>query len=229
MKPIRIRPVPIALALLACLAPASRGQTVVIDQGTFRLSMAGREIGLDSFDIRRSGSGDEARIFAQGWTELDGRRLSSIVEVSGAHSFTAYQATFTGTESAEIRARVNGTRLEVTVVSPVGEQTREFRARDGAVLIEEHVPHHYYFVGVLARPGSALPVIVPRVNDQAVAQIQSAVDESVTVGGQRIEATRLALSIGGVEHRLWIDAQGRVLRLEIPSTGFLAERLGPPR
>jgi hypothetical protein len=229
MKPIRLVSFPAALALLACLAPGARGQTVVLDHGTFRLSIAGREVGRDSFDIRRTGSGDEARVFAQGWVELEGRQLTTILETSGAHAFTAYQATISGAERAEIRARLNGPRLEMTVVSPAGERTRELRARDGAVLLEQNVPHHYYFVGALAREGASLPVMVPRVDDQAVAAVQSIVRESVTVAGRQLDARRLGLSSGGVETRMWIDAEGRVLRVEIPSTGFLAERLAPPQ
>lgn len=222
----------ILLSLVLLLVPAAgapvAAQTVVVDQGAFRLSVAGREVGRDSFDIRRSGSGEDARIFAQGWSELDGRSLTSILETDGAHVLAAYQVTVGGAESAEIRARVSGSRLEMTVLSAAGERTRELRARDGLVLLEEGLPHQHYFLGALAAAGSSLPVVVPRTNTQTEVQVQGMVSDPVTVGGQRLEARRLDLSVGGVERRVWIDGEGRVLRVETPSTGFVAERLRPP-
>jgi hypothetical protein len=216
------------LAALSWLASAASAQTVLIDQGSFRLSLGGREIGRDSFNIRRTGSGDDARILAQGWLELDGRRVSSVVETTGRYGFTRYQATVSGAETAEIMVGVSGRRLELTVKSPAGEQTREARARDGAVLLDENIVHQYYFVGVLAREGASIPVIVPRHNDQGAVDVQSVTPESLTIDGQQVDAMRLLLSAAGVERRLWVDPQGRVLRLEVPSTGFVAERLRAP-
>jgi hypothetical protein len=211
----------------ACTAHSVSAQTV-LDQGTFRLTMAGREVGRDSFNILRHGSGDDARILAQGWVDLDQRRISSIVETTGGYGLTRYQATVSGSGSADtIKVQVSGRRLELTVRSPAGERMREARAPQGGVLLEENVPHQYYFVGVLAREGASIPVIAPG-GDAGGIQVQSLTRETVTIGGQPVDATRLGLSADGVERRLWIDAQGRVLRLEIPSTGFLAERLRAP-
>jgi hypothetical protein len=217
-----------ALGLAAAsLAPGVGAQTV-IDQGTFRLTLSGREVGRDSFNILRHGSGDDARILAQGWVDLDQRRIVSIVETTGGYGLTRYQATVSGGGSADtIKVQVSGRRLELTVRSPAGERMREARAPAGGVLLEENVPHQYYFVGVLAREGASIPVIAPA-GDAGGLQVQSLTRETVTIGGQPVEATRLGLSADGVERRLWIDAQGRVLRLEIPSTGFLAERLRAP-
>ena len=216
----------LALAVI-CLARSASAQTV-IDQGTFRLSVAGRDVGRDSFNILRSGSGDDARILAQGWVDLEQRRINSIVETTAGYGLTRYQATVSGAGIADtIKVQVSGRRLELTVRSPAGERMREARAPAGAVLLEENVVHQYYFVGVLAREGASIPVIAPG-GDTGGLEVQALTRETVTIGGQQVEATRLGLSANGVERRLWIDAQGRVLRLEIPSTGFLAERLRAP-
>jgi hypothetical protein len=214
-----------ALAL-ACSVHAAAAQTV-IDQGTFRISLAGREVGRDSFNILRNGAGDDARILAQGWVELERQRIASIVETTGSFGLTRYQASLSGAESAEIMAQVTGRRLELTVRSPAGEQMREARAPAGAVLLEENVAHQYWFVAALAREGASIPVIVPR-GAAGTLQVVSLASETVTIGGEPVAATRAGLSANGVERRLWFDAQGRVLRLDIPSLGFVAERLRAP-
>jgi hypothetical protein len=228
IRKVRFSAAALGLAAAAALAPGASAQSVLIDQGTFRLSLAGREIGRDSFNIQRTGAGEDARIFVRGWVDVDRRRIESVVETTAGYGLTLYQAKITGAETADVMASVAGRRLETTVRSPAGEQIREARAREGAVVLEENVPHHYFFVGVLAREGGTLPVIVPRADPQASVEVQSIRSESVSVGGQQIDARRLTLSVGGVERRVWVDAQGRVLRVEIPSTGFLAERLRAP-
>jgi hypothetical protein len=50
----------------------------------------------------------------------------------------------------------------------------------------------------------------------------------LTLAGRATEAVQLSLLLGGVERRVWIDRAGKVLRVEIPSTGLIAERLRPP-
>jgi hypothetical protein len=231
MKPtVRRRIAPALLALAAALgsARAASAQSVLIDAGSFRLSVGGREVGRDSFNIRRTGAGAETRILAQGWVDVNSRRINSLLETNAAYGFTRYQATVSGSESAEFSASINGRRMEVAVRTPAGEQAREARAREGAVLLEENVAHHYFFLGALAKEGSRLPVIVPRAEEQADFEIGAITSERLTVGGQQIDAKRLQITSNGLERLIWVDAQGRVLRVEIPSTGFLAERLKAP-
>ena len=216
----------LGLVAAALLASAASAQTTLIDRGAFRLSVAGREIGRDSFQIGRAGA--DGRVVAQGWVELEDRRLVTVLETSAAHTLLSYQATVSGGEAARYGATVSARRLYLTTVSPAGEQTREARYREGAVVLEQSVAHHYYFAGKLAREGAVLPVIVPRPLEQPGFDVGPTVSERVRVGGQEVDARRLSLSARGEERRVWLDAQGRVLRVEIPSTGFLAERLRPP-
>jgi len=219
----------LALTLAALLSVSGRAaaQGEVLDAGTFRLLLQGREVGSDSFTIRRTGTGGDARIFAQGETSFQDRRLSTIVETDANFGFTQYQARISGSETALIDAR-RAQRLEVSVRSAAGERTRELRLREGAVVVEEHVPHLYYFIGQLDRVGAVIPVIAPQGNDQAQMSVLGVSSETVSVGGRSLDARVLRLSLDGVERRVWVDARGRVLRVEIPSTGYVAERLRPP-
>ena len=216
----------LGLVAAASLASAASAQSALIDRGTFRLSVGGREIGRDSFNISRTSP--DGRIVAQGWVDVEGRRVVTVLQTTAAHVLTSYQATVSGGETARYGATVNARRLYLTTVSPAGEQTREARYRDGAVVLEENVAHHYFFAGQLAREGAVLPVIVPRPLEQPSFDVGPVTAERIRVGGQEVEARRLTLTAGGVERRVWLDAEGRVLRVEIPSTGFVAERLRAP-
>jgi hypothetical protein len=224
---------PVALLGQLGNTASAAGQSVLIDRGTFRLTRDGQEVGFDSFSVLRTGTGETSKILVDGDVLLDGRRIKSIVETSGQYGFLAYQANISGQETAKVTVEPRGRRLEVRVQSASGEQARELRAREGAVVMEEGVSHHYYFLGALyaagsVREGAVLPVILARGDDQALLELLTAESTSLTVGGRSIEGWQLSLTMGGVARKLWIDRSGKVLRVEIPTTGLVAERLRPP-
>jgi hypothetical protein len=108
---------------------------------------------------------------------------------------------------------------------------REYLAGEGAVLADDGVAHHYYFLAKRLDQGAGrVPVIIPRQNRQVTATVAVAGNETLAVAGRSIEARKLSItSPGGPERIVWIDAQGRVLRMEIPSTSFLAQRVEAPK
>src|SRR5688500_12481301 len=213
---------PLALLGLIGATQDVAGQSVLIDRGTFRITREGREVGLDSFSVLRTGTGEMAKIYVDGDVRVDGQRIKSIVETTSDLGFLAYQADISGDVTSRVMVEPRGRRLEVRVSSSAGEQARELRARDGAGLMEDGVAHHFYFLGALfvggtVRSGQVGPVIHPRGNDQALVELATATPVSLTIDGQVTEATRLSLAMGGVERRVWIDRAGKVLRVEVPS------------
>src|SRR4051812_14761987 len=75
-----------AVAALAIYGSAE-AQTVSLDEGAYRLSIGGKEVGTETFSIRQNGSGDGAVIIAVGRIVLDGEKgqqeISSELQVSG--------------------------------------------------------------------------------------------------------------------------------------------------
>ena len=53
--------------------------------------------------------------------------------------------------------------------------------------------------------------------------------EPVDVGGKSMTGTHYSLVSGPVRYEFWIDAQGRLLRVEIPAQGVVATREDAPR
>src|SRR5688500_8656407 len=101
----------VATAGLVAAGGPARAQTVLLDQGTFRLTVSGQEVGTETFNIRQTGSGENVVITAQGRVALDsdrgGQELSASLEVAGAALRpAAYQISVQGGESQKIAGRV---------------------------------------------------------------------------------------------------------------------------
>ena len=220
-------------ALLLALATADAGaQTTLVDEGTFVLRENGREVGREVFAIRRSGTGPGAVVVAQGRIELgESDDLVTQLEVSGEGFRPAtYAVQVEGTEPQRIAGRVAGGRFSARIVSPAGEMMREYLAGEGAVIVDEGVAHQYYFIAQRLDDATfTVPMIIPRQSRQVSASVTVGASENITIGGQSVAARRLTVSPTGLPDRsVWVDSQGRVLRLEIEGRGMTAERLAPP-
>lgn len=221
-----------AAALLAAGAPAT-AQTVQLDEGTFRLLVGGREVGVETFSIRRNGDGADAVVIAQGRIVLGngGDEVIANVQVAGAGLRpVAYDLELRGGDARRIRGSVTGNRAAARTVSPTGETMREYLVTDGAVVLDDGVAHHYYFIAQRAAAGAtSTPIMVPRESRQMQATIALGAQESVSTGGITTSGRRLTVqTAGGDARHVWIDPQGRVLRVEIPARGYVAVRTTPP-
>lgn len=216
-------------AVTAAVAPAT-AQTTVIDEGTFRLSVRGNPVGNETFTIRRSGTGASASVVAQGRILLDtGEQTRALLQVDGPGLRpAAYQIEATGAAGQTVRGQAAGNRFRAQIVSAAGETMREYLISDGAIILDDGVAHHHYFIANRP-PGAGVPIIVPRQNRQVTGTITDAGRETITIGGQQVPARRVRLEPGGLPARtLWVDDEGRMLRLSIPDQGYLAERTTAP-
>lgn len=215
------------------LAPAAAdAQTLLLDEGTFVLRSGGREIGRESFVIRQTGTGSAAVVVAQGRVNLnDATGLQTSLETAGpALRPAAYQISIEGDAPRTIAGRVAGGRFSARIVSPAGEMMREYLAGDGAVIIDDGVAHQHYFLGRrIDEAPFRVPIIIPRQSRQITASISAPVADRVNVAGRQVDAQRFTVAIGeGAPRRVWVDDDGRVLRLEVPGQGLVAERLALP-
>jgi hypothetical protein len=218
------------------LASAASAQTVTLDEGGFRLLVNGQEAGTETFSIRQNGSGESAVIIATGRVVLDtargGHVLSADLQVAGpALRPAAYQVNVEGAASEKIAGRVVGARFSARIISAAGERMREYLASEGAVVVDEGVAHQYYFLAQRAgSEGGQVPMIIPRQSQQVSAAVRVQGNESIAVGGSTVSARHLVVTVpSGPERHVWVDAQSRVLRLEIPARKFVAERIAAPK
>lgn len=225
-----------ALALLAGLAAATPAlaQTGAEDAGTFRVSVGGRQVGTEEFSIRQTGAGTNAEVLATGRVmltlptgtlELQPRLRASGFEASPV----AYEVTVGGTSPRRIVGTIGGGRFSAKIVTPSGEQLREYVASDGAVVLDEGVAHHYYLLARRVRHGN-VPILIPRENRQVMAEVTDRGEERVDVGGTSATLYHLVIRPqGGDERHVWVDALGRVIKVEIPAREYAAVRTEIPR
>lgn len=219
------------LALGAGVAPAA-AQTVMLDEGTFRLLVGGREVGVETFTIRQNAEGADAVVIAQGRVVLEGAgEVTANVQVAGAGLRpVAYDLVLQGPEARQIRGSVTGSRAAARTMSPAGETMREYLVAAGAVVVDDGVAHHYYFLAQRAAGGAtAVPIMVPRESRQVQATLTLGGEESVAVAGTTARGRRLTVEpAGGDARHVWIDARGRVLRVDIPARNYSAVRTTLP-
>ena len=223
-----------AAALAALCAAPLAAQAGAGDAGTFRVYVSGREVGTEEFTIRQTGSGAGSETVATGKVSLrlpaGSLELSPRLRSSGVQADpVAYQVDIGGDAPRRISGNIGGGRVSARIVTGTGEQLREYVASSGAVVLDEHVAHHFYFLAQRTRSGR-IPVIIPSANRQVLATVASRGEERVDVGGTTASLFRLSVTPdGGAEHHVWVDALGRVIKVEIPSTGYLAVRTEIPR
>lgn len=220
-----------ALLVVGGTAGAS-AQTVTLDEGTFRVSMAGREVGTETFSIRRNGTGADAVIIARGRVALDAQETTATAQLAGETLRpAAYDVTVAGGDGQRIAGRIVGGRFSARIVSSAGENMREYLVSDGAMLVDEGIAHHYYFLVQRLEGSSArVPLLIPRESRQVLASVTVEGSEAVTVGGESVTARRINVQpTGGAARTVWADSEGRILRVEVPSRQYVAERTSVPR
>ncbi|HET7231439.1 MAG TPA: hypothetical protein VFJ16_15630 [Longimicrobium sp.] len=228
---IRNRVLGILLPVLAAAVPAAAQN---VDQGTFRVYVGDREVGTETFTITQQGSGAGAVTMASGRVEL---RLSegslSLAPRLRAQGVGAdpvqYQVDVTGDAPQRIVGTISEGRVSQKIVTGAGEQLREYVASSGAVVLDEGVAHHYYFLAQRTHAGR-VPVIVPRENRQVIATVTNRGEEPVQVGGRSVRLFHLVVQAqGAAAADVWVDDLNRVIRVEVPSRQYRAVRAELPR
>jgi len=223
-----------ATALMFLSTPEAEGQAVTLDEGRFRIQYGGQDAGFEDFSIRRSGPGADAQIIAVGeilTQDPQGRLdLRPMTQAAGGDmAVSAYQIKISGHRQEEISIELGNNRYLSRVRSEVGEQEREFRATPGTLLLDTGVAHQYYFVAHrFPSGGGTVPVLVPREGRQFDLRVTEVGRETISIGGQQVQSRHLRVEGNQESREVWVDDQGRVLRVEHAATGYVASRESAP-
>ena len=221
-----------AAALTATLALPAASQVTTLDEGTFTIVRNGTPVGRESFTIRSSAGGPGGAVVqARATVSYDDRRLTPVLKSDSIGSPTEYQLEVrAGANASEVlKGVIRRGRFSATMQTPRGENLKEYVVSEGALVLDEDVFHQYYFLARGGRTGS-VPVVVPHRNVQVVMRMEDRGPASVSVGGRTIAGRAFVLvEPGGANREIWVDAQGRVLKVAIPSRGIVATRDEPPR
>ena len=203
------------------------------DEGTLLVRQDTVEIGRESFrlsgGVTRGGGGG-------GWSlattvRFDRSRpvvvLDPIVELSADSSPANLEYTVADPrDPVRILGQMSRGRFVVRVLGRRTERAREFLAPPPAAVLDDSVFALYLPV---AWQGRARPVqvgaVFPRAGRREVLLVQDLGIEATTLN--RDPASLRHITVTGGENRLvhvWLDADGRLAKLEIPSRGIVAER-----
>ena len=217
-------------ALVGLALPAA-AQVAVVDEGSFTIAHNGTRIGREEFAIRRTPNPGGDILVANATVVYTDRRLSPALQTDAAGAPLRYQVEVSaGADVQErLQGRVGRGRFSAQLRTPRGESAREYVVADGALILDDDVFHQYYFLAHASRTG-AVPVVVPRRNVQLTMRVEDQGADAVTIDGSRIAATRYVMTEpDGATRRIWVDSEGRVLRVSLDARGVTATRDEPPR
>ncbi len=221
---------PVGAALLGVLlmAGSAAPQSVMIDEGTFAITIHGKAAGTETFAIQQAGAGGDGKVIAHAVVKLtlpDGsEQITPLLEASGLDgTVLKYQVKVSGASPVELKLTRSGNRYVSLIRSQAGEEEREFLARPETRILEEDVAHQYYFLRNLGQ-GEHAHIIVPRERRQLDLVASAPTDETLHLNRTTVEARKVTFSAGSDRRTVWFDRQGRVLRVEVPARGYVAER-----
>ncbi len=222
-------------ATLLAVPAAAPSQVTVVDEGSFTISRSGTNIGRELFTIRRTpGPGGDVYV-ANATVEFDAERLSPALRADDSFAPLAYQLEVRegGQVRERLRAIVGRGRISAQVKTARGESTKEYIVADGALVLDDNVFHQYYFLARRASQSTgtiSVPVVVPQRNAQVVMRVATQGNDAVTIGGHGVSARLLVLTeAGGATRHVWVDDQGRVLKVSLDARGITAIRDELPR
>lgn len=225
-----------SLLLLAALLTGSveraHAAQETLDEGTFRLYRNGQQVGEERFVIRTERARNGALIKAIGNTTLERGeervRISAALEASLPDmSPTGYQVEISSDGGRRIAGVVQGRRFLARILSERGEQLKEYTVSEGAVILDDDVTHHLFFVAQRAARGiGRLPVVIPQRSREVTAEVQVLGVAPSAVGARTVELSHIIIRAPGQpERHVYADERYRVIKVQIPERGFEAVRV----
>lgn len=218
-------------AALAAYPSALRAQTsAIMDEGTLMVSRNGSPVGRESYRIVRA-AGPGGQVFrATSSTAVGTTRVTTTLGADSAGVPLTYEADIAMANQPleHVSGRGRPGRFSVLVQNRKGESAREYLLENGALLIDENVFHQYYFL-TLAGSHARFNVIAPRRQEETTFRFEERGAETLDIGGRKIESRHLVLVGDAGTREMWVDANGRLLKVAMPAEGLVALRDDPPR
>ncbi|HEX7020085.1 MAG TPA: DUF6134 family protein [Gemmatimonadaceae bacterium] len=212
-----------AVASLVLATSPARAQGRIVDEGTFILSGAGTA-GTEHFRVVSGVEPGMLRATAQ--LSVGDQRLASSLTADSLGTPSLYELT---TPALHVRAHARPGRLSALSSDAQGnESMKEYVVTPGStVILDERLFNQYYLVALSRRTGT-LTVISPGTGRTTTESLAARGMESIQVGGRAVTAAHFTLSGNGGRRDFWLDANGRVLKVQLPS-GLSATREELPR
>jgi hypothetical protein len=195
------------------------------------ITRKGAQIGRENFRIYRAPEPGGQVYRATGYTRIGDTVMTTRLGTDSTGAPVSYQSQTrekdVAVQSLEGRSRPG--RFSVVARTRGGESAREYVVSNGALLIDADVFLHFYFVAKAAI-GREVGVIVPSATQQTQYRVEAGGTEPVEIAGVRVTGRKYSLvSADGLARHVWVDPQGRLLKVSIPEKQIVAVRDDPPR
>jgi hypothetical protein len=221
----------VLLAVLLAVIPArtAAAQGATFDEGTFVVTVNGAVVGKEAFRILRS-SGRNQLYTSTAQCAFGDRRISPALSADGAGVPLLYRVEVKNGGDIEERLQATGRpgRLHSVLQTRQGESAKEYVVASGAVILDEDVFHHYFFVPLARRTGD-VTVVIPRRNSQVTGRVDERGTDKIRVDGREVSAVHLVITLPDGARDLWFDDGGRLLKVAVPARGLTALREELPR
>jgi hypothetical protein len=226
-----------SLVCAACLTaaahpaavPAAAAQEKIVDEGSFTIFRKGARVGRETFTIRRSVTPNEDVYVANATVDFDAQRLTPALRTDTSYAPLAYQMEVRTNDQLQLRLKgvIGRGRFSARVKTPNGEAAKEYIVSEGALVIDDDVFHQYYFLAQRLKGTSfTVPVVIPTRNMQQTMHVQLMGVERVVIGGTPTDARRMNATIsGGATRDIWIDSQGRVLKVTLGDVSAVRDEM----
>jgi hypothetical protein len=218
--------------LLALLQAGPRpGMGNPLDEGVLVVRVDTAEVARESF---RLSQGRLSR-GGEGWTlattiRYDRARpvivLSPILEVTGDSLPATLQFDVADPrQPARVLGELGRGRFTVRFVARATERAREFPTGRRAVVLDDSVFATYLFAAWHAAGSGPITAIFPRSLRRESIEVQDRGLESTTVHRESTKLRHVIVTGANDTVHVWLDAAGRLIKVEIPSRRLVAERL----
>jgi hypothetical protein len=227
----------LAIIPLICLIEAQSPAPALPDlddHGTFGITVAGKSIGTEAFEIRaRSG-----QIEAQGNIRLQVEQNQKTIEVRSATNLLldahfdplSYTWSQRGPQSSQLSMDFRKSPAQVHYKTVSGQDDRrEFKLDQDVVLLDDNVAHHYQLAVArydVAKGGTqAFRAFIPQEATPGVITLKFAGSQPVTVNGHQRTLRLFLLATEMAQISLWVDDHGHLQLVSAPNMHYQANRV----
>jgi hypothetical protein len=215
-------------ALLALSLPSTAAGQVArtLDRGSFTISISGQRVGREDFTISGTPGADGMEFISRATVVMGENRLTPSLRSDSTGNPVLYEVRVRGTSGAteQWMGGITRGRVSARINTPRGASEREYVVAEGAVLLDDDVFHQYHFVASRAT-GATVTVVIPRRNTQMVLKVTRAGSETISVAGTQVTSQHLIFTEpSGATREVWVDSEGRVLKVTVPGRNIVAIR-----
>lgn len=181
-----------------------------LDAGHLYLREAGRRVGTERFRVWQTGSTVNAVASVE-------RVQRPAREVRLQMDLDLLPVKYEVREgvSAVVSGERFPDRVRFHLATPEGERWKEYPVQDAAAIFEPGIAHHYLVLVRALReaPDGRMKAILPLDGRTVTVRLTGRTEERVSLGDESVDATRYEVDVEGARHRVWLDADDRLLRV----------------